>query len=121
MSIADDDIVTIRANDIFNIEYGISRLISIISYHTRIQIDVNGFSGIAVVNSVTKTISAIKDIGTFRTNQSIVATASFEIFDVAGGGEVSLGQFDIVLVVPEPASAALLAALAPLALRRRRG
>jgi len=49
------------------------------------------------------------------------ATASFEIFDVAGGGEVSLGQFDIVLVVPEPASAALLAALAPLALRRRRG
>ena len=47
------------------------------------------------------------------------ATATFDIVNVAGG-EATLGQFSLVLTVPEPASAALLALVAPLALRRRR-
>ena len=54
------------------------------------------------------------------------ATASFEVFDLntgsIGGGATSLGQFDITLAVPEPASALLLVGVGGLALMRcRRG
>jgi hypothetical protein len=52
------------------------------------------------------------------------ATGSFEVFDISGGaignGAESLGQFDVVLAVPEPTTAGLLAAGGLLALRRRR-
>jgi hypothetical protein len=53
------------------------------------------------------------------------ASASFEVFDVTSGaigsGAESLGQFDVVLAVPEPSSAlALLAGAGLIAARRRR-
>ena len=47
-------------------------------------------------------------------------SASFEVFDTLGGTNESLGRFDVVLAVPEPTSAALLAGLGGLALIRRR-
>ncbi|MGB0767274.1 MAG: PEP-CTERM sorting domain-containing protein [Phycisphaeraceae bacterium] len=49
------------------------------------------------------------------------ASATFEVFDVSGATEESLGQFNVTLTVPEPGSAvALLAGAGLLAARRRR-
>lgn len=52
------------------------------------------------------------------------ATASFEIFDVStgsiGSGAGSLGQFDLIVAVPEPTTAGLLAAASLMVIRRRR-
>lgn len=49
------------------------------------------------------------------------ASASFEVFDVSSGSEISIGTFDVLLTVPEPGSAiALLVGAGLIAGRRRR-
>ncbi|MFK7788015.1 MAG: PEP-CTERM sorting domain-containing protein [Phycisphaeraceae bacterium] len=49
------------------------------------------------------------------------ASASFEVLDISTGSEVSLGEFDVTLVVPEPTSGlALLFGAGLIAARRRR-